>query len=293
MRETLDITGMTCAACSARVQKAAGEVNGVAEASVNLLKNSMELEYDGSPETVAAVCAAVDRAGYGAHPRTVGTQGPKATADRGADVARQEIEERRRQLVASAILSVPLFYVAMGPMFAWPQVPGLAGPQGMMANVLTQLLLCLPILFVNRQYFISGFKALLHGAPNMDSLVSIGSAASAAYSIVGAYRVALAMGAMDMPAAHEAAHGLYFDSAGMILTLITLGKFFEARAKGRTTSAITALMDLAPKTATVLRDGHELTIPSEEVRVGDRVIVRAGESVPVDGAVVEGSALID
>ncbi len=293
MRETLDITGMTCAACSARVQKAAGEVNGVAEASVNLLKNSMELEYDGSPETVAAVCAAVDRAGYGAHPRTVGTQGPRATADGGADVARQEIEERRRQLVASAILSVPLFYVAMGPMFAWPQVPGLAGPQGMMANVLTQLLLCLPILFVNRQYFISGFKALLHGAPNMDSLVSIGSAASAAYSIVGAYRVALAMGAMDMPAAHEAAHGLYFDSAGMILTLITLGKFFEARAKGRTTSAITALMDLAPKTATVLRDGHELTIPSEEVRVGDRVIVRAGESVPVDGAVVEGSALID
>ena len=292
MKETFDITGMTCAACSARVQKAAGEVAGVTEANVNLLKNSMELVYDGDQATVEAVCAAIDRAGYGAHPRAQRASARGEQAGVG-DVAQREIEERRRQLIASGILSVPLFYVAMGPMFGWPELPGLAGMQGMMANALTQLLLCLPILFVNRRYFVMGFKTLAHGAPNMDSLIAIGSAASAVWSIVQTYRVALAMGAGNMQTAHEALHSLYFDSAGMILTLITLGKFFEARAKGRTTSAITALMDLAPKTATVVRDGREQVVPSEDVRVGDRVIVRAGEAVPVDGVVVEGSALID
>ena len=292
MKETFDITGMTCAACSARVQKAAGEVAGVTEANVNLLKNSMELVYDGDQATVEAVCAAIDRAGYGAHPRAQRASARGEQAGVG-DVAQREIEERRGQLIASAILSVPLFYVAMGPMFGWPELPGLAGMQGMMANALTQLLLCLPILFVNRRYFVMGFKTLAHGAPNMDSLIAIGSAASAVWSIVQTYRVALAMGAGNMQTAHEALHSLYFDSAGMILTLITLGKFFEARAKGRTTSAITALMDLAPKTATVVRDGREQVVPSEDVQVGDRVIVRAGEAVPVDGVVVEGSALID
>ncbi len=291
MRETFDITGMSCAACSARVQKAAGEVAGVTEANVNLLKNSMELDYDGNPETIDAVCAAIDRAGYGAHPRT--SRGKGAAAAPAQDTAQQLIDERRRQLIASAILSVPLFYIAMGPMFGWPQIPALAGMQGMMANALTQLLLCLPILFINRHYFIGGFKSLWHRAPNMDSLIAIGSAASALWSIVATYRMALALGAMDMEGAHQALHSLYFDSAGMILTLITLGKFFEARAKGRTTSAISALMDLAPKTATVVRDGQEQVVPSEEVQVGDRVIVRAGESVPVDGVVVEGSALVD
>ncbi len=290
MKETFDITGMTCAACSARVQKAAGEVSGVAEANVNLLKNSMELDYDGNPATIDAVCSAIDAAGYGAHPRTTRTKG---TQDQVGDVAQQAIDEKLRQLVASALLSVPLFYVAMGPMFGWPEVPVLAGMQGMMANALTQLLLCLPILVINRHYFVSGFKTLAHGAPNMDSLIAIGSAASAVWSIAQTYRVALAMGAGDMQTAHAALHSLYFDSAGMILTLITLGKYFEARAKGRTTSAITALMDLAPKTATVVRDGREQVIPSEDVLVGDRVIVRAGESVPVDGVVVEGTALID
>ncbi|MBP3892944.1 MAG: heavy metal translocating P-type ATPase [Atopobiaceae bacterium] len=291
MKETFDITGMTCAACSARVQKAAGEVAGVTEANVNLLKNSMELVYDGDPQTVTAVCAAIDKAGYGAHPRTVRTGASRE--DAGTDVVQQAIDEKKRQLIVSAALSIPLFYIAMGPMFGWPQIPALAGGEGMMANALTQLLLSMTILFVNRHYFISGFKTLAHGAPNMDSLIAIGSAASAAFSIVNTYRMAFALGAMDMQTAHEAMHGLYFDSAGMILTLITLGKYFEARAKGRTTSAITALMDLAPKTATVVRDGVEVTIPSEDVQVGDRVIVRAGESVPVDGVVVEGSALVD
>ena len=291
MKETFDITGMTCAACSARVQKAAGEVAGVTDANVNLLKNTMELTYEGDAATIDAVCAAIDRAGYGAHPRTAQTGAARSAVT--TDVAQQAIEERRRQLIASAVLSIPLFYIAMGPMFGWPELPGLAGMEGMMANALTQLLLCLPILFINRHYFISGFKTLAHGAPNMDSLIAIGSAASAAYSIVNTYRMALALGVSDVEVAHEAMHSLYFDSAGMILTLITLGKFFEARAKGRTTGAITALMDLAPKTATIVRDGHEQTVSADDVCVGDILVVRSGEQVPVDGVIVEGTALVD
>ena len=293
MRETFDITGMTCAACSARVQRAAGEVPGVACANVNLLKNSMELDYDGSPETAAAVVEAIEKSGYGATRRAPASEKNAAPAERPGAAAEKAIREKRNQLIVSAVFSVPLFYVAMGPMFGWPQPPALAGEANLVALGLTQLLLCAPILFVNRHYFITGFKTLAHRAPNMDSLIALGSAASALWSVAQLYRMAWAAGAGDAAALHAAAHNLYFDSAGMILTLITLGKFFEARAKGRTTDAIAALMDLAPKTATVVRDGAEVEVPTEDVRVGERVIVRAGESVPVDGVVVEGAAAVD
>lgn len=295
MKETFDIEGMTCAACSARVQKAASGVDGVACANVNLLKNSMELDYDGAPETAAAVVEAIEKSGYGARRRAPRTSGTRATepAERPGAVAERAITEKRNQLVVSAIFSVPLFYVAMGPMFGWPQPPALAGEQGMMAAALTQLLLCAPILVANRHYFVTGFRTLAHRAPNMDSLIALGSAASAVWSVAQLYRMALGYGSGDLAAVHAAAHNLYFDSAGMILTLITLGKYFEARAKGRTTDAITALMDLAPKTATVLRDGSEVVVPVEDVAVGERVVVRAGEAVPVDGVVVEGSAAVD
>ena len=293
MRETFDITGMTCAACSARVQKAAGEVPGVSCANVNLLKNSMELDYDGEPATEAAVVEAIERAGYGAARRARAGEKRSATAERPGAAAEKAIREKRNQLAISAVFSVPLFYVAMRPMFGWPQPPVLAGDANLMAQGLTQLLLCAPILFVNRHYFITGFRTLAHRAPNMDSLIALGSAASALWSVAQLYRMAWAVGAGDAATLHAAAHNLYFDSAGMILTLITLGKFFEARAKGRTTDAITALMDLAPKTATVVRDGVEVEVPTEDVMVGERVIVRTGESVPVDGVVVEGSAAVD
>ena len=296
MKGTFDIQGMTCAACSSRVQKAASGVAGVTEANVNLLKNSMELEFDGAEATAAAVIAAVEKAGYGATRRTKAVSGGRAaagTAPVPADIAAKAIHERLVQLIVSICFSVPLFYVAMGPMFGWPEVPGLDGMGNMMASALTQLLLCVPILFVNRRYFVVGFKTLWHRSPNMDSLIAIGSSASFAYSVVSLYRMAWAFGAMDMTAAHDAMHGLYLDSAGMILALIDLGKYFEARAKGKTTDAITALMDLAPKTARVQRGGAEVEVPTEDVRVGDRVVVRAGESVPVDGRVVEGSASLD
>ncbi len=291
LRETFDIQGMTCAACSARVQKAAGSVPGVTEANVNLLKNSMELDFDGTDATAAAVVAAIEDAGYGALRRA--SAGRAAAAPAPGELARKAADEKLRQLVVSLAFSVPLFYVAMGPMFGWSEVPGLDGMDNMMAAALTQLLLCIPILLVNRHYFVTGFKTLWHRAPNMDSLIALGSAASFAYSVVALYRMAWAFGAMDMAAAHEAMHGLYLDSAGMILALIDLGKYFEARAKGKTCDAIATLMDLAPKTATVVRDGAEVSVPTEDVRAGERVIVRAGESVPVDGVVLEGAASID
>ena len=293
MRETFDIQGMTCAACSARVQRAAAGVAGVTDANVNLLKNSMELDYDGSPATAEAVVAAIGKAGYGATRRVAAASGRAAAPQDPGAAAQRAMAERLRQLLASVVFSVPLFYVAMGPMLGWPEVPGLDGMANMMAAGLTQLLLCVPILVVNRHYFVTGFKTLAHGAPNMDSLIALGSAASMTWSVVGLYRMAWASGAGDMASLHAAAHDLYFDSAGMILTLITLGKLFEARAKGKTTSAIGALMDLAPKTACVVRDGSEVTVPAEQVAVGERVIVRAGESVPVDGVVLEGSAAVD
>jgi Cu2+-exporting ATPase len=295
MKQTFDITGMTCAACSARVGKAASGVPGVTEANVNLLKNSMELDYDGNPKTAQAVVASIEEAGYGASPRqeTAGAASHSSFVDP-REGAQKAIDAKQKQLVWSIVFGVPLFYLAMGPMLGWPEIPGLAGMEGMMASAVTQLLLATCVLFVNRSYFVMGFKTLAHLSPNMDSLIAIGSAASYAYSLVGVYQMALALGAMDLEGAHYAMmHSLYFDSAGTILVLITLGKYFEARAKGKTTSAISALMDLAPKTARVRRNGQEVEVPTEEVRVGDFVVVRAGESVPVDGVIREGSASID
>ena len=295
MKETLDISGMTCAACEARVQRSASEVGGVDAANVNLLKNTMDLEYDGRPETLDAVVSAVERAGYGAAPRAPRSAGgTRETSLVDPRIGTQKaVKEKRDQLVWSLVLGIPLFYLAMGPMLGWPEIPAFAGMGGMMASAITQLLLATAVIFVNRHYFVTGFKTLTHLSPNMDSLIAIGSAASYAFSLVGTYQMAFAYGAMDMTAAHAAMEHLYFDSAGTILVLITLGKYFEARAKGKTTSAISALLDLAPKTATVLRDGEEVRVPTEDVVVGDLLVVRAGESVPVDGVVVEGSAAID
>jgi Cu2+-exporting ATPase len=297
MKQTFDITGMTCAACSARVGKAASGVPGVSEANVNLLKNSMEFDYDGNPKTAQAVVAAIEKEGYGAAPRQAAEGGATSSHTSFVDPregAQKAIDAKQKQLVWSIVFGVPLFYLAMGPMLGWPEVPGLAGMEGMMASAVTQLLLATCVLSVNRSYFVMGFKTLAHLSPNMDSLIAIGSAASYAYSLVGVYQMALALGALDLDGAHYAMmHSLYFDSAGTILVLITLGKYFEARAKGKTTSAISALMDLAPKTARVRRDGQEVEIPTDEVHVGDVVVVRAGESVPVDGVIREGSASID
>lgn len=291
-QKTFDVIGMTCASCAAHVERAAASVSGVKEARVNLLKNSMEVDFDGDQKTLQNISAAVSKAGYEAHPR-LEQKAAVSSETRATDAAQKEVESKKRQLIGSLICAVPLFYIAMGDMLGWPVPPQLSGMRNMMNLALTELLLCIPILFINRYYFIGGFRSLIHGAPNMDALIALGSSASFAYSVVSLYQMANAFVAGDWTAAYIAMHGMYFESAGLILALITLGKFFEARAKGRTTGAIEALMNLTPKTAVVERDGKEETVSAADVRVGDILVVRAGSAIPVDGVVVEGESSVD
>lgn len=291
-QKTFDVIGMTCASCAAHVEKAAASVSGVKEARVNLLKNSMEVDFDGDQKTLQDISAAVSKAGYEAHSRLEQKAAVSSEA-RATDAAQKEVESKKRQLIESLACAVPLFYIAMGDMLGWPVPLQLSGMRNMMNLALTELLLCIPILFINRHYFIGGFRSLIHGAPNMDALIALGSSASFAYSVVSLYQMANAFVVGDWAAAHIAMHGMYFESAGLILALITLGKFFEARAKGRTTGAIEALMNLTPKTAVVERDGKEETVSATDVRVGDILVVRAGSAIPVDGVVVEGESSVD
>lgn len=291
-QKTFDVIGMTCASCAAHVEKAAASVSGVKEARVNLLKNSMEVDFDGDQKTLQDISAAVSKAGYEAHPR-LEQKAAVSSETRATDAAQKEVESKKRQLIESLACAVPLFYIAMGDMLGWPVPPQLSGMRNMMNLALTELLLCIPILFINRHYFIGGFRSLIHGAPNMDALIALGSSASFAYSVVSLYQMANAFVAGDWAAAHIAMHGMYFESAGLILALITLGKFFEARAKGHTTGAIEALMNLTPKTAVVERDGREETVSAADVHVGDILVVRAGSAIPVDGVVVEGESSVD
>ncbi len=293
MKQTFDVTGMSCAACEARVDKATRAVPGVNGVAVNLLKNSMDIDFDGDPETLKAVSEAVEKAGYGAIPRVAVKEGKGApSGPTPAERAAAELAHMRFRVIVSFIFCLPLFYISMGHMLGWPLPDALLG-HNVVPFALTEFLLLLPIVYVNFKFFRGGFKSLFHGAPNMDSLVALGATASIVYGIYAMYRMGFALGAGDMESAHMAAMDLYFEGAGMILTLITLGKFFEARAKGKTTDAITALMDLAPKTALRELAGGEQEVPIEEVREGDVLIVKAGTSVPVDGTVLEGTASVD
>ena len=303
MKQTFDVTGMTCAACSARVEKATRAVPGVADVAVNLLKNSMDVAFDDGAEPSAvtvAVEAAVDKAGYGAAARVPagasgGRQGAGSRAAQARPVADAAAEAKhvRMRLIVSAVFTIPLFYLSMGHMFGWPLPGFFLGDENVLTFALTQFLLLLPVVFVNFKFFCVGFKTLVHGAPNMDSLIALGSTAASAYGIYAIYKIGIALGAGDLHASHMAAMDLYFESAAMILTLITLGKYFEARAKGKTTGAIAKLVDLAPKEAVRLADGVEERVPVEAVRVGDVLAVRAGEGVPVDGTLLEGSGTLD
>ena len=299
-KQTFDVSGMTCAACSARVEKTTSGVVGVEHVVVNLLKNSMEVEYDGNPATLVAISAAVEKAGYGAAPRVEATaaagapSGPATASAARENAAAKEAAHVRMRLIVSFVFTIPLFYLSMGHMFGWP-IPGIfLGHENMLTFAFTQFLLLLPVVFVNFKFFRVGFKTLFHGSPNMDSLIALGSTASTVYGIVAIYRIGWGMGHGDVDFAHMAAMDLYFESAAMILTLITLGKYFEARAKGKTTDAIAQLMDLSPKTAIRRNvDGAEEEVPVEQVRPGDILIVRAGAGVPVDGVVIEGAGTVD
>ena len=294
MKQTFDVTGMTCSACSGRVEGAANSVPGVEQAVVNLLKNSMDVEYDGEPATLKAISAAVEKAGYGAIPRMAGNAAAPVAAASPENLAAKEAAQVKMRLTVSFCFTIPLFYLSMGHMFGWPLPRIFLGMQNLMTFALTQFLLLLPVIFVNFKFFRVGFKTLAHGSPTMDTLIALGSTASTLYGVAALYRIGIGLGAGDMTAAHAAGMDLYFESAAMILTLITLGKYFEARAKGRTTDAITSLMDLAPKTALLVgEDGAEVEVPVEQVQVGDVLAVRAGMGVPVDGVVLSGNGTID
>ena len=290
-KEQFDITGMTCSACSTRVEQCVAKLPGVAEVSVNLLKNSMAVSYDEGALDSASIVAAVETAGYGALP-TVSSRSGKETKPE-VSTAQAEYNAMKQRLVLSALFTVPLFYISMGHMMNWPLPGWLLGMENAMTFAFTQFLLLLPVLAVNHKYFKTGFRTLFHGAPNMDSLIAIGSGAATVYGIYAIYKIGVGMGHGDMELVHAFMMDLYFESAGMILTLITLGKTLEARAKGKTSDAIAKLMDLAPKTATVERDGEELQIPVEDVQLGEIIIVKAGESIPVDGIVLEGFSSVD
>ncbi len=293
MKTKFDVTGMSCAACQAHVQKAVEALDGADQVNVNLLSGSMTVELDPSKLTAAQVCQAVAQAGYGATP--VG-QKSRPQDDAARIKAAQEKERRwmRTRLTISIIFLIPLFYLCMGHMFGAPLPSILKGVENSMLYCLAQLLLVLPILYVNDKYFKNGFTTLFHRAPNMDSLIAVGATASLVYSLYAMFVVAWALGHGDMELAEEYhMNHLYLESVGMILTLVTVGKYLETRSKGQTGAAIEKLMDLAPKTACVLRDGVEVTLPVEEVQVGDLVVVRPGQAVPVDGQVVEGSSSVD
>ena len=286
--EKFQITGMTCAACSAHVEKAAAGVAGVDKVSVSLLMNTMTVEYD-TPATPQAICAAVEAAGYGAD--AAGQQAAGADNREGA-LEDKETPRIRRRLIASVCLLLPLMYVSMGAlMWGWYLPESFAGNPWAIA--LYQLLLTGFVMVINQRFFISGFQSLLHRAPNMDTLVALGSGAAFVYSTAVMFRMGAAMGEGNVEMAVHCLHDMYFESAAMILTLITVGKMLEAYSKGKTTNAIKSLMDLAPKTAHVIRDGVETTIPAQEVQEGDIFLVKPGESIPVDGEVLEGESAVD
>ena len=289
-KQKFEITGMTCTACSAHVERAVRKLPGVESADVSLMTNSMVARYDERAVTAEEIVQAVRGEGYGA---ALPGGGKGRGGAREETPLEEELAGMKRRLIWSFVFLIPLFYISMGHMLGAPLPAFLVGTENALAFGLTQLLLTLPILYINDKYYKVGFKALWHRAPNMDALIAVGSAAAVIYGVFAIYQMGWGLGHGDLARVERYHMDLYFESAGMILTLITLGKFLETRSRGKTGQAIARLMDLAPKTAFVQREGAEVEIPVEEVRVGDRVVVRPGQSIPVDGVVVEGTSAVD
>lgn len=292
------ITGMSCSACSSRVEKAVSKLTGISKASVNLLTNSMQVEYDENILDSRTIIDAVVHAGYGAS-----LDGEKSSIQNEAPTvnASSEIKSMKHRLLWSILFLIPTMYIAMHHMFLeWFGLPVFEGfkaifhgPENAITFAFSQFLLILPIMYLNRKYYSNGFRNLFHGAPNMDSLVGMGSMASAIFGVFAIFRIGWGMGHGDWALVETYSSNLYFESAGMIVTLITVGKYLETRAKGKTSAAIEKLMKLAPKQASVLRNGIETIIPIEELVVGDEIIVRPGEQIPADGTICQGTTSID
>ena len=292
------VTGMTCSACSSHVEKAVSKLEGVKKVSVNLLTGSMLAEYDESVTSAESIVGAVTAAGYGAYPEeapsasSAGSAGA-AAAEQRADARIKAQREMRTRLIVSLVFMVLLMYIGMGHMFGAPLPSFLTGTENAVSYAFLQILLCLPIIYVNRAYYINGFKRLFSGAPNMDTLIAVGSAASLLYGIFAIFRMSYGLGAGDTALVERYLHDLYFESAGMILALVTVGKYLETLSKRRTGDALDKLRKLVPKGALVLRDGVEEEVDSESLVTGDVVVVKAGMSVPADAVVTSGHAFVD
>lgn len=308
MKERFDVTGMTCSACSSHVEKSVSKLTGVENVSVNLLTNSMQVEFDENKLDTAGIIKAVEDAGYGAAVKDEHTKSGAKTSGQsdsqensGLSAVEQNVKNMKKRLIVSLIFWIPLMYVSMGHMiYQWLNIPMppftmnfLHGNENAITYAFTQFLLLLPILIANQKYFKNGFKTLWHRSPNMDSLIAIGAGAAILYGIFAIYRIGYAMGHGDMAVVHQYAHDLYFESAGTILTLITIGKYLETKSKGKTSEAITKLLNLAPKTVTVVRDGVEQVVDAADVEKGEIFLVKPGESVAVDGIVLEGKSSFD
>ncbi len=293
MKQKFTVTGMTCSACSAHVDKAVRKLDGVCDVNVNLLGGSMTVDWDGglTPEQIVS---AVEKAGYGAAlPAAHGQGAAQAQAEPASRAMEDDLKNMKARLIASLVFLIPLFYLSMGHMMGWPIPHFFHGTENAMTFALTLFLLTVPIMVINQKYYRVGFKTLWHLSPNMDSLIAVGSAAAVVYGVAALYCIGWGLGHGDMALVERYSMDLYFESAGMILTLITLGKYLETRSKGKTGQAISRLMDLTPKTANLLRDGKEVEVPVEQIQAGDLVLVRPGSSVPVDGVVVEGASSVD
>lgn len=288
-KQLLDITGMSCSACSSRIEKVVNRMQGVEQMSVNLLKNNAHVTFDESVVDEKAIIARIEKLGFGAkvHAANVAALVPQQ------DTAAQEMEEMRQRLIGSLIFAGLVFYQHMGRMWGWPLPSFILGQENELINALLQMLWCIPVLFIDRKYFIHGVRNLLSGAPNMDSLIAVGSGASFIYGLYSVFGMAYAFGHNRLDLLPGFADALYFEASAVILALVTVGKFMEARAKSHTSDAIKALMNLTPKTALVERHGLQGEIPVEEVVTGDVLIVKSGASVPVDGKIIEGSAALD
>lgn len=291
MKQKFEISGMTCSACSAAVERAVKKLDGVDDINVNLLANTMTADLN-DPAKIAEVIAAIEGAGYGADAAGAKTA-PKQEAESRKSHVLEELKAMKVRFFVSLVFLVPLMYISMGSMMGLPLPAFLSGHANAVSFGFTQLLLTLPIMYLNRKYYIVGFKTLFKGSPNMDSLIAIGSGAAVVYGIYAIYGMSYALGIHDMELVGQYHMDLYFESAGTILTLITLGKYLEARSKAKTSDAINRLMELATKTATVIRNGKEVEIPAEELVVGDTVVVRPGQSIPCDGMILEGTSTID
>ncbi len=289
--EKYAVTGMTCASCVAHVEKSVNKLEGIQTVQVNLLNNSMTVNYDEKQINTDAITKSVEDAGYEAHVKTEKT--PETSETKKTDYVQLEQTEMKRRWWISLTFLVPLLYLSMGHMFGWPLPVTFLGHENALTFAFTQFLLTLPIAFTNKKYFIGGFKSLFRAAPNMDSLIAIGASAAIVYGVFAIFRISYGLGYGDMNTVMQFSHDLYFESGATILALITLGKYLEARSKRRTSDAISRLIDLAPKTAIIIRNGIEVEVPVEELNSGDVIIVRSGQSIPVDGIILSGSGNID